>query len=69
MAVVDPQTMINALQSALSENAGVVSVNVDGTSVRYDRKQALRELDYWQRQKAQSAGKRPRVSSVNLRNF
>jgi hypothetical protein len=65
----DAQSMIEALESALSENAGVVSVNVDGTSVRYDRQQALRELDYWQRQKAQQAGKRPRVSSVNLRNF
>ena len=63
------QQMIDALESALSENAGVVSVNVDGTSVRYDRQQALRELDYWKREQSRAQGRRPRASSVNLRNF
>lgn len=58
-----------AIESAIAEHpAGVVTVVVDGTSVRFDRKQLLAERDYWQRRVNQASGKRPVSGSINLSN-
>ena len=64
-----PSEMVETLETALQNNAGVVSVTVDGTTVRYDRAQAMKELDYWRRRAARQQGRRPRVSSISLRSF
>ena len=47
-----PQDMIAAIEAALLANpAGTVSIRyADGRAVTFDRKQALNELAYWQRQ-------------------
>lgn len=58
--------MVDKLESALAENVGVVSVSVDGTSVRYDRAQAMEELKFWRRRLARESGRRPIVGQINL---
>lgn len=60
------EKMITILETALANNAGVVSVSIDGTTVQYDRAQALEELQYWERRAGKAAGRRPKVSSINL---
>lgn len=61
--------MVQVIEQALLENpAGVLSVNVDGQTVQWNRSQAIKELEYWKRQANQSAGRRPRVATINLRN-
>jgi len=66
LAHTEPSDMVDTLEAALASNAGVVEVVVDGTRVRYDRAQALRELDYWKREAARKAGTRPKIASINL---
>lgn len=45
--------MVTALETALAENVGVVEIRTsDGRTVRYDRDQALKELNFWE-QRAQ----------------
>jgi hypothetical protein len=53
-----PQDMIDAIEAALlAYPAGVVTIRyADGRSIQYDRKQAIDELAYWQRQVAAQAG-------------
>ena len=58
--------MIEALETALATNAGVVSVSVDGTTVQYDRATAMEELRYWKREDAKATGRKPKLSSINL---
>jgi len=60
------QIMVDALETAIKSNAGIVQVNIDGTSVRYDRKQALDELLYWQRRQARESRTRPAAAQVYL---
>jgi len=60
--------MVDQLETALSTGAGVVQVTVDGQTVRWDRKQALDELDYWRRRATREGGRRPRVQTMNLSN-
>lgn len=61
--------MVDALEAALVDNAGVAEVVVDGVRVKYDRKQALEELNFWRRQLARERGTRPIASSINLSGF
>ena len=50
-----PAEMVTLLKNFLATNAGVVTIrHADGREVRYDRKQALAELAYWE-QKAAAA--------------
>jgi len=58
--------MVATLESELSTGAAIVSIAVDGTTVRYDRRQALEELKYWRNRLASLNGKRPRVGQINL---
>lgn len=62
------ETMVTVLETFLASNAGVVEVTVDGQRVKWDRAQALRELQYWQRRVQEEQGKRPRLSTINLGN-
>lgn len=62
------KNMVKQIETALSTGAGVVSVTVDGQTVRWDRNKALKELDYWRRQASRSGGKRPRVATMRLTN-
>lgn len=60
--------MITTIETALASNAGVVEVLVDGQRVKWDRAQAVRELEYWRRRVQEEAGQRPRISTINLSN-
>ena len=60
------EQMVSILETALKQNAGIVSVVVGGTQIRYARKQALDELRYWKRIVGAEKGTRPRVASINL---
>lgn len=59
--------MVTAIEDALAGSpAGVVSVQVDGTTVTYDRAKAIDELRYWRREAGKAVGRKPRVASINL---
>ncbi len=58
--------MVTLLEAALAKGAGVVQITVDGRTVRYDRAQAIKELEFWQRQAAKAAGTRPISVRANL---
>lgn len=58
--------MVEALTTALASNVGVVEVQVDGQRVKYDRKQALEELRFWQSQANRAEGKRPIAGQIRL---
>ena len=62
--------MVLKIKQALRDSpAGITLVNTDGQSVQYSRTQALEELKYWERRKANEAGTRPRAASINLSGF
>ena len=63
---INAQEMIDQLECFLKSNAGVTSVTVDGQSVRYDRKQAIQELKYWQSQEKLEQGTRKRSGRIRL---
>lgn len=58
--------MVDLLEAALSKNAAVAEVVVDGQRVKFDRAQALLELDYWKRQAAKTAGTKPLFRGFDL---
>jgi len=58
--------MVAALEAALANNAGVVSVQVDGTATRFDRFQAISELNYWKRRVGAESGTRPLKARIKL---
>jgi len=60
---------VQALEQFLAQNVGVGQVTVDGTTVRYERSQALEELKYWRRQEAREAGRRRRATRIDLGGF
>lgn len=65
---VNPQTMIDAIKCQLATNAGVVSITVDGQTIRYDRRQALEELKYWETKEKLENKTRIRSGSIRLDN-
>ena len=56
---------VAALKTALATGAGVVSVTIDGQTVRYDRDQALRELQFYE-SRAARASTRPLSQQINM---
>lgn len=53
-----PAEMVTSIESALASSpAGTVEVQVDGQRVRWDRRQALDELEYWRRRNAIVTGR------------
>lgn len=62
-----PRKMVDTLEAFLAQGVGIGEVVIDGQRVRYDRKQAMDELDYWRRRLAQSEGRRKRYSTIDLR--
>lgn len=65
--VVTAQEMVDKIKAALRNNpVGMISIMVDGQQVTYDRKSALDELRFWQREAAKEDSTRPRVSSVKF---
>lgn len=65
---VDPKQMIDAIKCQLQTNAGVVSITVDGQTIRYDRKQALDELIYWENKEKLENKTRVRSGQIRLDN-
>lgn len=55
----EPSVMIALLESALASNPGVVELSIGDKKVRYDRAQALQELDYWRNLSNSTANKLP----------
>lgn len=52
-------TMITLLETALASNAGVVELSIGDKKIKYDRAQALAELDYWRNLSRSTANKLP----------
>ncbi len=61
-----PKQMVTLLEDALATNPGVVEVTVDGQRVKYDRNQALKELDYWRDRAAKDAGRKSRFRGFDI---
>ncbi|MFA9478518.1 hypothetical protein ACERK3_09440 [Phycisphaerales bacterium AB-hyl4] len=59
--------MVDTLEKFLAQGVGVGQVVIDGTTVRYDRKQAMDELEYWRRRLARQERRRRRFSTIDLR--
>lgn len=59
--------MVTAIRAALlATPVGVVSVTVDGETTVWNRRQAMEELEMWERRVAREAGTRPLFRRVNL---
>jgi hypothetical protein len=58
--------MCCVLREALETGVGVVSVTIDGRTTQFDRKQALQELDFWEKRAARESGRRPMFTRVRL---
>lgn len=58
--------MRDTLETALATNAGIVSVNVDGTSVTYAREQAMAEWTKWDKLVIRLSRKQGRYSTIRL---
>jgi hypothetical protein len=62
--------MVAKIKAALlAGNATVTMMDVDGQQVTWSRRDAIEELQFWQRQAAQEAGTRPRASIIRLDGF
>jgi hypothetical protein len=60
--------MVDSLETQIASGAGIVSVSVDGTSVDFDRSQAMKELQYWRKEVTRYSRTRSRMSNFNLGN-
>lgn len=68
MATPTDAEMVDIIRAALATGASVVSVNIDGQVTQWDRRQAMQELEFWERRAARSTGRRPAAASINLAN-
>jgi hypothetical protein len=62
------KSMVDSLETQIASGAGIVSVSVDGTSVDFDRSQAMKELQYWRKEVTRYSRTRSRMSNFNLGN-
>lgn len=64
-----PQDMIDAIEAALlAYPVGIVTIRyADGRTMTYDRKQAIDELAYWQRQVAAQNGSGLQMTRLALK--
>ncbi len=60
------QEMVKLIETALASNPGVVRITTDGQSVEWNREQALKELEYWQKQSLKASGTRPLFRGVDI---
>ena len=60
--------MADSLESQIASGVGIVSVSVDGTSVDFDRSQAMKELQFWRKEVTRYSRTRSRMSNFNLGN-
>lgn len=58
--------MVTKLQAALGTGASIVTVSTDGVSTTFDRKGALQELEYWEKQVWRYSRDKSRSSNINL---
>ena len=66
--IVEPtpaEEMVTVLETALAANPLVDQVTVDGQTVKYNRAQAMRELEFWRKKVAKEGGK-SRFRSINI---
>jgi hypothetical protein len=62
------KSMVDSLESQIASGVGIVSVSVDGTSVDFDRSQAMKELQFWRKEVTRYSRTRSRMSNFNLGN-
>lgn len=63
------QTMVTNLRAALATGATVMSVSVDGNYTQFNRDQAIKELEHWEKQVIRySRSYRGRTTSIRLDN-
>jgi len=60
--------MVDSLESQIASGVGIVSVSVDGTSVDFDRSQAMKEIQFWRKEVTRYSRTRSRMSNFNLGN-
>jgi hypothetical protein len=58
--------MVVKLREAAASNIGVVSINIDGRIIVFNRQQLLSELDYWERKSAKENNTRSIFIPVRL---
>ena len=58
------QEMVSKLLEALRRSPGVVVIQVDGVRTEYNRADARKELEFWEKR----AATRRRCRTINLRN-
>jgi 3-deoxy-D-arabino-heptulosonate 7-phosphate (DAHP) synthase len=61
------QQQVTRLETLLAANVGLKNVTVGNTSVAYEDLEA--QYEKWKSKVARENGTRPRVASINLRNF
>ncbi|HEX4124492.1 MAG TPA: hypothetical protein VHY37_07175 [Tepidisphaeraceae bacterium] len=62
-----PAGMAEMIRATLRNNpAALITVTVDGQQVTYSRKQALDEMQYWERRAARESGRRPLVAQIGM---
>ena len=60
------QEMVELLEAQLASGVGIVSMSVDGTSININREQAMKELEWWEKQVTRYSRARGRTSSIRL---
>lgn len=60
--------MRDALRTQVESGVGVVRVDTDGVSVTYDRKQAIFELEYWEKKVKRLRRAMGRFQTIRLDN-
>lgn len=62
-----PAEIVAALESALTDGAGIASVSCDGQTVQYrGPTEMLQAIDYWRSRDGRQERKRPRIASIQL---
>ena len=60
--------MVDKLRDAIRSGSNVVSVSTDGTSITYNRGQALQELNYWEKKVIRLSRSKSRTTSIDVSN-
>ncbi|HUX00224.1 MAG TPA: hypothetical protein VMY35_04525 [Phycisphaerae bacterium] len=60
---------IAAIETFLASGQGVASVTIDGMTTKFDRTQAIRELDFWRRELSKASAHKPVLGRIRLSGF
>jgi len=64
------QAIIDQLYDVASQRAGILAVDFDGHTIRYDSiEQVNKAIKFWESRLARLTGARPAVAQTDLRDF